>query len=62
MNFDEAIRAHSDWKMKFNIYLSKPDGSINPQDLANDNLCALGKWLSMVMVALIPVYQNITIN
>ena len=45
MNFDEAIRAHSDWKMKLNRYLSNPDGSIDVQDLSKDNLCALGKWL-----------------
>lgn len=45
MNFDEAIRAHSDWKIKLNRYLSNPDGSINAQDLSKDNLCNLGKWL-----------------
>lgn len=45
MNFDEAVRAHSDWKMKLNRYLSHPDGSINVQDLGRDNQCALGKWL-----------------
>lgn len=45
MNFDEAIRAHSDWKMKLQRYLSNPDGSINPSELAKDNACSLGSWL-----------------
>ena len=45
MNFDEAIRAHSDWKMKLTRYLSNPDGSINVQELSKDHLCTLGKWL-----------------
>lgn len=27
MDFDGAIKAHSDWKMKLSTYLRKPDGS-----------------------------------
>ncbi len=45
MNFDEAIKSHSDWKMKLQRYLSNPDGSINAAQLSQDNLCVLGKWI-----------------
>lgn len=45
MNFDEAIKAHSDWKMKLNRYIANPDKSIDIQTLSKDNACALGQWL-----------------
>jgi hypothetical protein len=45
MNFDEAIYAHSEWKLKLSAYLRKPDGSITPADIAPDNRCQLGKWI-----------------
>ena len=45
MDFDEAIRAHSAWKMKLGTYLSKRDGSLKPADIQPDNRCPLGQWL-----------------
>lgn len=45
MNFDDAIRAHMNWKIRLENYLEKPDGSINATDLAKDNLCILGQWI-----------------
>lgn len=45
MNFDEAIRAHSDWKMKLRTYLRNPDGSLKSVEIAPDNKCALGQWI-----------------
>lgn len=45
MNFDEAIKAHSAWKLKLQNYLQKPDGSLNPDAIAADNKCDLGKWI-----------------
>ncbi|MDP3936136.1 MAG: CZB domain-containing protein [Alphaproteobacteria bacterium] len=45
MNFDEAIRAHAEWKMKLSNYLRHPDSSIDPVKLGLDNVCALGQWL-----------------
>lgn len=45
MNFDEAIKAHSDWKMKLSAYLRKPDGSVKPEVVGVDNKCALGQWI-----------------
>jgi hypothetical protein len=45
MNFDEAITVHSSWKMKLSRYLTKPDGSLDPDDVGVDNKCDLGKWI-----------------
>lgn len=45
MNFDDAIRAHAEWKVRIQKYLKNPDGSINVEDLGKDNLCALGQWI-----------------
>lgn len=45
MNFDEAIQAHSAWKMKLSNYLRKPDGSLKPAEIQLDNKCALGQWI-----------------
>lgn len=45
MNFDEAIKAHSDWKLKLSTYLNKPDGSLKAGEAELDNKCALGQWI-----------------
>lgn len=44
-DFDAAIAAHIDWKMKLTKYLAKPDGSLDPKKVGVDNACMLGKWL-----------------
>ena len=46
MNFDEAIAAHSQWKMKLSAYLSHPDGSIDAATAGQDNKCPLGNWIA----------------
>lgn len=46
MDFDHAISAHSSWKAKLRTYLAKPDGSLSPSEVAQDNKCELGKWIS----------------
>ena len=45
MDFDEAIKAHSAWKMKLSMYLKKPDGSLKVSEIQVDNKCALGQWI-----------------
>lgn len=45
MDFDEAIKAHSAWKMKLGSYLRKPDQSLKAAEVAMDNKCDLGKWI-----------------
>ena len=45
MDFDQAISAHSNWKAKLRAYLTKPDRSLSPSEIAQDNKCELGKWI-----------------
>jgi hypothetical protein len=45
MDFDGAIKAHRDWKMKLANYIKKPDGSIKAAVVCQDNKCALGQWI-----------------
>lgn len=45
MDFDEAIKAHSSWKMKLSTYLRKPDGSLKASEIQLDSKCALGQWI-----------------
>lgn len=45
MNFDDAIRIHTQWKMKLSNYIAKPDRSLDSALVATDNQCELGKWL-----------------
>jgi len=45
MNFDEAITAHAEWKMKLSTYLRNPDGSLDAATIALDNKCPLGQWI-----------------
>lgn len=45
MDFDAAIKAHSDWKLKLASYLRKRDGSLKAAEVCLDNQCALGKWI-----------------
>ena len=45
MDFDEAIKAHSTWKLKLGTYLRKPDGSLKSAEVQLDNKCALGQWI-----------------
>jgi methyl-accepting chemotaxis protein len=44
-DFDAAISAHIDWKMKLSKYLANPDGSLDHTKVCVDNACALGKWI-----------------
>lgn len=45
MDFLDAIRAHSAWKMKLSTYLFKPDHSLDASEVGADDNCELGKWL-----------------
>ncbi len=45
MDFEQAIAAHSAWKTRLSKYLQNPDRSLQPDDLAADNKCELGKWI-----------------
>lgn len=44
MDFDKAIHAHSEWKVKLRAAINKKE-SLDSKVIAMDNQCALGKWL-----------------
>lgn len=45
MDFDGAIRAHSEWKIKLSAYLRNPDQSLDANKVQLDNQCPLGQWI-----------------
>jgi hypothetical protein len=45
MNFDDAVSAHTQWKMKLSSYLAHPDGSLDAVTASIDNKCSLGQWI-----------------
>jgi hypothetical protein len=45
MNIDEAIGAHTRWKLKLSAYLLHPDHSLDPATVAQDQRCDLGQWI-----------------
>lgn len=44
MDLNEAIKAHSEWKMKLRGAISAQT-ALDAQTIAKDDCCALGKWL-----------------
>lgn len=44
-DFEAAIKAHVDWKMKLSRYLKNPDNSLDHKVVCKDNTCALGQWM-----------------
>jgi hypothetical protein len=46
MDFDHAIAAHGKWKARLRAYLAEPDGSLLAPEIALDNICELGMWIS----------------
>jgi methyl-accepting chemotaxis protein len=44
MDFNEAIKAHSEWKMKLRHAIAS-QAQLDAAMIARDDQCALGKWL-----------------
>ena len=44
MDLNEAIRAHSDWKIKLRAAINQRS-RLDIAGIARDNLCPLGQWL-----------------
>ena len=44
MDLNEAIKAHSDWKMKLRSAISGKT-ALDAQTISRDDCCHLGKWL-----------------
>lgn len=62
MNFDDAIQAHTGWRVKLAVYLKHPDGTINSAEVGTDNRCPLGQWLhgeAKKKYSSLPEYQTL---
>lgn len=44
MNFDEAIVAHAEWKLKLTLYL-QGEGKLDHAIVCRDDQCKLGQWI-----------------
>ncbi len=45
MNWDDAVKTHTAWKMKLLSYILDPSKKLDPAAVGADNCCSLGKWL-----------------
>jgi hypothetical protein len=45
MDFDEAIQAHTAWKIELSTYLRNPDGTLGSAEVRALDRCVLGQWL-----------------
>ena len=46
MNFDEAIEAHAEWKLRLRVHLEDPEQSgLTAADFEPDDRCDLGNWI-----------------
>ena len=45
MDYDQAIRAHSNWKTRLRNYIRNPDRSMVASEVARDDVCELGCWI-----------------
>ena len=45
MDFNKAIKAHSNWKLRLSAYAGIRDGTLKPEEIEADNKCALGRWI-----------------
>ncbi len=44
MDFDEALKDHFEWKLKFRLAISQ-ENTMDVASISKDNCCELGKWL-----------------
>lgn len=45
MDFERGVTEHLAWKDLLFEYLARPDGRLNPSEIASDQNCTLGKWI-----------------
>src|SRR3972149_4878457 len=45
MDFDDAIRAHVDWKLRLRMFLADQGERLSSDVAGRDNACELGQWL-----------------
>lgn len=45
MNFDDAIAAHTQWKVRLRTFIDGTGEKLDSAKVALDNQCDLGKWI-----------------
>jgi predicted esterase len=45
VNWDDAVKTHTAWKMKLLTYIRDPSKKLDPAAVGVDNRCPLGMWL-----------------
>ena len=45
MDFEQGVSEHLAWKDRLFEFLARPDGRLNPSEVASDQNCNLGKWI-----------------
>ena len=45
MDFEQGVAEHLAWKDRLFEYLARPDGRLNPSEVASDQNCVLGQWI-----------------
>lgn len=45
MDFEQGVTEHLAWKERLFEYLARPDGRLDPSEVASDQNCTLGKWI-----------------
>jgi hypothetical protein len=46
MNFDDAITAHIEWKIRLRVFLAEPQqGGLDPDEIEKHDRCQLGIWI-----------------
>jgi methyl-accepting chemotaxis protein len=60
MDLDSASKAHSEWKVKLRLAISNKE-QLDAASIAQDNCCALGKWLhgdAKGLFSALPAYKD----
>jgi predicted esterase len=45
VNWDDAVKTHTAWKMRLLTYIRAPSNKLDPAAVGVDNRCPLGIWL-----------------
>jgi hypothetical protein len=61
MDFDDAIAAHTKWKVRLRTFLGGNGEPLDPATVARDNQCDLGKWIygEGARYASLPAYEQL---
>lgn len=61
MDIETLIKQHQEWKEELRSYLKNPDGKLKCEEVEQDNLCEMGRWIYGEGMSVIPahMYQEV---